>query len=253
MKLAISTLFIATFFILLPSFKNFQFASLVVTSNSNIINTLTTYQISYDRTQNDTFNPTAYNSIAILPTDTVTVTFPTAYTLTTVTCTVSVNGGTQTTPSSCTVSGKIVIATGVVNTNTFISTLVLYINNILNPSPAITTDYFYGTIGSDVSGTGTYASTVVLQPGSFQSCYITFSPNIVNSTSAMMLTIVPRNTIGSSGSIFIQFPASRRWTNDISNTNYMPITSSMSCSNQSSVKHHIIFRMFNPLFFVRAI
>jgi hypothetical protein len=50
----------------------------------------------------------------------------------------------------------------------------------------------------------------------------------------MILSIVPKNTIGSAGSIKVQFPSNRRWTNDISTTNLMPISSSMSCSSRSS-------------------
>lgn len=207
---------------------------------STTINTVTQYAITYDRTQDDNFIGTAYNSIAILPLDTVTVTFPNTYSLTSVNCTVSVNGNIPLTPTSCTVSGQKVIATGVVSTNTYISSLVFYISNILNPSPAITTAEFYGTIGSDTSGTGIFSSTVVLTASTFINCYITFSPNTVNSTSAMVLTLVPQNAIPSGGSVTVQFPTNRRWTNDISTTNFIPINSAMSCSSQSSVLMYII-------------
>lgn len=49
----------------------------------------------------------------------------------------------------------------------------------------------------------------------------------------MIITVVPKNTIGSAGSVTVQFPTNRRWANDISTTNYLPITSSMACSNKS--------------------
>ena len=42
------------------------------------------------------------------------------------------------------------------------ASVVLFVSNVINPSPAITTDYFYGSIGADVSGVGYYASSVIL-------------------------------------------------------------------------------------------
>jgi hypothetical protein len=146
-----------------------------------------------------------------------------------------VNGGTPFTLSSCITSGYKVIASGIVNTNTFISSIILWVHNILNPSPAFTTDNFYGTIGSDSTGIGFYASVVTLEPAQFLSCSITFSPNIVNSTGNMILTMVPTNAIPSTGSIQVQFPSSLRWTNDLSSTNFLPISSSMACTNVSNV------------------
>ncbi len=112
---------------------------------------------------------------------------------------------------------------------------MLWVNGVVNPVPALVTDYFYGTIGADTSGTGYFASTVILEPAAFLSCYVTFSPNIVNSTADMLITVTPRNVIGAAGSIQVQLPVSRRWTNDISLTNYIPISTSMVCSNKSAV------------------
>ena len=234
MKLILN-LFITILATLLHSARGFSFASITVDADSKIINTITRYKFSFDRTQDDNLQATAYSSVAILPSDTATVTFPNTYTLSTVSCSVSINGGTPFTPTSCSVSGFKVIVSGIVTSSTYVANLVLWVSNILNPSPAFVTDYFYGTIGSDVSGAGSYASSMVLQPGTFSSCYITFNPNIVNSTSDMILTIVPANPISSAGSIRVQFPASRRWTNDLSTTNNLPLSASMSCSNKSSV------------------
>lgn len=84
----------------------------------------------------------------------------------------------------------------------------------------------------------------------FTSCYSTFNPTTVNSTSNMIITLQPKNQIQSTGFIVIQFPATRRWANDISTTNYMPILSSMSCSNRSSVivrLYRMLFLQFNVL------
>ena len=70
---------------------SFEFASLVVSVADPIINKNTVYTISYDRTTNDNFQTTAYATSPITSTDTVTVTFPPSYSLSTVTCQVSVN------------------------------------------------------------------------------------------------------------------------------------------------------------------
>lgn len=51
----------------------------------------------------------------------------------------------------------------------------------------------------------------------------------------MIFTLTTKNAIASSGTIVVTFPITRRWTNDVSTSNYMPIASSMVCANQSSV------------------
>jgi hypothetical protein len=51
----------------------------------------------------------------------------------------------------------------------------------------------------------------------------------------MIFTLTTTNEINSTGTVVVTFPITRRWTNDVSTTNYMPIASSMVCSNQSSV------------------
>lgn len=114
-------------------------------------------------------------------------------------------------------------------------TATFKVSNVVNPYPAILTNYFIGTIGSDTSGTGFFSSQIQLEPDEFTSCYATFSPSTVNSTGAMVFTIVPKNAIGTSGTIVIQFPSTRRWSNDLSTTNLFPITTSMACTNYSAV------------------
>lgn len=46
--------------------------------------------------------------------------------------------------------------------NSIVAGVVLWVNGVVNPVPALVTDYFYGTIGADTSGTGYFASTVIL-------------------------------------------------------------------------------------------
>lgn len=181
----------------------FEFASLIVSVADLTINTNTAYTIAYDRTIDDNFGNTNYASSAITSADAVTVTFPSTFTLTTISCRVSVNNGAEIVPTSCGISGNQVIATGVVSTPTFIASLILTVENVFNPSPAIQTDYFIGTIGSDTSGTGSFGSNVQLEADEFTSCTVTFDPTTVNSTGAMVFTLVPKNAIGTAGEITI--------------------------------------------------
>lgn len=54
----------------------FDFQELVITPDSSTINTVTTYQIEYDRKEDNNFAKTNYDTVAITPSDTITVTFP---------------------------------------------------------------------------------------------------------------------------------------------------------------------------------
>ena len=54
----------------------FDFQEIVVTPDSSTINTVTTYQIEYDRREDNNFAKTNYDTVAITPSDTITVTFP---------------------------------------------------------------------------------------------------------------------------------------------------------------------------------
>jgi hypothetical protein len=210
----------------------------VVTADSTIINTLTTYQFDFDRTIDNNFQPTAYSTVLITSSSTAIINFPSIYTLSTVSCIISVDEGSQFSPT-CSVSGHQVIISNFVTsmTGVGIGKMSVWVSNILNPSPAITTDYFTGSIGSDTSGSGNFGSYIILQPGTFSFCSSTFNPTTVNSTGNMIISIVPTNQIDSTGYIVINFPSGKRWINDISTTNYMPINSVMSCSSLSSVSY----------------
>jgi hypothetical protein len=82
-----------------------------------------------------------------------------------------------------------------------VSNVTLVIQNIKNPSPAITTDAFFGYIGSDYAEPNYLQSVVILQPAQFQSCYMSFNPEYVNRTSAMIFTIVAKTQIPSNGGL----------------------------------------------------
>lgn len=112
--------------------------------------------------------------------------------------------------------------------DSIVSNVTLIVSNIMNPTPAIQTSEFTGSIGSDTSGTGA-DNYVILEAATFQSCSITFDPTTVNSSSAMVLTLTPRNSIPQDGSIVIQLP-DNRWANDISTTFVLPISTTMACT-----------------------
>lgn len=85
-------------------------------------------------------------------------------------------------------------------------------------------------IGTDVSvpvGGG-----VQLQAAAFDSCSVTFDAAVVNQTSALVLTLDPKNSLSSSATILISTP--RHYTNDILTTSQLPVASSMVCANYSS-------------------
>ena len=75
------------------------------------------------------------------------------------TCLVQIDSG-ATDPQTCSVSNNIVTVTGAFSANTFVQTVVLWVSNIQNPTPALTTSEFGGTIGSDVAVPDGFASIV---------------------------------------------------------------------------------------------
>ena len=165
----------------------------------------------------------------------LTITFPSDFTLSAPTC-VSV------TVSSVAVSGfgcNYVSGHTITLTNVFASLadpyvydVVLVIGNVLNPVPAVTTGEFSGTIGSDTA-VPAGSAYIALSPGEFDSCSVTFNTAIVNQTSTMVITVDPKHTLSTSASIVVALPSSRRWTNDISTTNTLPLYSSMTCTSSS--------------------
>ena len=76
------------------------------------------------------------------------------------------------------------------------------------------------------------AAFVQLTVANFDNCNVTFDLPYVNKTSTMVLTLDPRNALGSSASIVVVVPL--HWTNDIQTSSQLPITSSMNCVNYSS-------------------
>ena len=99
----------------------------------------------------------------------------------------------------------------------------------MNPSPAVFTGQFSGTIGVDTAQPN--GGGIQLTAGAFQSCTINFDTATVNQTSTMILILNPTNQLSTSSYIVVTLPQTRRWTNDISTSNTLPLSTSMTCSN----------------------
>lgn len=169
---------------------------------------MTKYTIVYDRTQQNFGISIDVTQYPIAAGSNMTLTIPTSYTIPTSTLGVSamVNGGVVSFPTYTITSNTITI-TGLFLNQTIVYNITLILTNMLNPSPAITTDAFTGTIGGDYAEPQYLRSVVVLQPAQFQSCYMTFNPSYVNRTSAMVVKINTTTLIPSNGIIQIVFPS----------------------------------------------
>lgn len=177
----------------------FEFSRLEINTNTSIINKLATYTIFYDRQNDPQQSPIDVTQHPLASTDTMSVVFPQEYDLSTtsgqITCTVIINSG-AINSRTCTLTpgtNKLVI-TGAFVSDSIVYNVTLTVSNVLNPIPAMQTSEFVGTIGTDTSATGV-DNYVVLSAASFQSCAVTFSPTTINSSSSMIFTITPTNSI----------------------------------------------------------
>ncbi len=165
---------------------------------------------------------------------TVTLTFPSTYTISmTLGVNAQVNSGAVLAPAFG-IAGSVLTLTGLFPAQTTVYNLTLSISNVLNPSPAITTGPFTGTIGDDASQSINQYSVVSLSPAKFSLCYMSFTPKYVYRTSAMVFNLTAKTALPVDGTIQIQFP-SNVWSRDISTTNFLPITNIMTCGTLSSV------------------
>ena len=100
----------------------------------------------------------------------------------------------------------------------------------MNPSPAVKTGEFTGYLGDDVA-VANGNTNVQLSPATFTNCYITFgNGSYVNQTSPAIFNLTLLNQLNSSSSIRINFPSSKVWTNDISQSILPVQTGTMSCT-----------------------
>lgn len=178
--------------IILPA-QSFVFQKLGVTAASLVTNATTTYTISYDHSIDSVGVDTAWDTTLLTTSDTVTVTFPSQYTLGTVTCSYSINttASTPDIPNSCTRVGNVITLSNIFS-SVYVKTLTLKVVGVLNPYPAGQTSNFLGTIGSD-SASSTDDSSVIIVPAT-SACSFTFDPNTVYTNPAnMIITITTIN------------------------------------------------------------
>lgn len=109
------------------------------------------------------------------------------------------------------VPARSITISGAIPTAAYVDNIVVDINNVKNPSPALMTGSFTAQIGIDTSSSDS-SGMVTLLPEAFQSLDITFDPSTVNTTSNMIVTAVLGNSVpAANGSIVVTFP-SLSWT-----------------------------------------
>lgn len=183
--------------------QSFNIKELDVSADTYIIDALAKYTIVYDRTFQNFGISNDIDANPVPPTATLTLTIPSVYTFDyTITLSAVVNGGAAVFPNY-TISSNIITVNNLFASTPIVSTVSIIIQNLRNPSPAIITDAFVGTIGTNYAEPIYLKSVVVLSPAPFQSCLMTFNPRFVNRTASMVLTIIPRTTIPANGGLQI--------------------------------------------------
>jgi hypothetical protein len=116
-----------------------------------------------------------------------------------------------------------------VPTTTAVANVTITADNVLNPSPALTTSPFLIQIGADYSDISS-SSSITLTAATFNACSLTFSPSYVNTTGAMVVSLTPRNPLHAGDYITISFPSTLQWSEDLSTSHTLPLGSVLSCA-----------------------
>lgn len=201
------------------------------------INTLTTYTITITRQISPTGEVTAWDA-PMKSTDSIIIQFPNQYTLqSTYACTSTIEtaGGSRACSNACNLvpTTKNLAVAGCFDTNTSaVKRITVVIENVLNPTPAMTTGSIYATIGADSTVAGSDA-TVSLSPDLLQ-CKITFSPPAYfNKSQTMVITMTTKNAIPAGGGVKVAFPTQNYWTGDLGLQPF-GIVSTIGCSSPCS-------------------
>ena len=212
----------------------FNFKELRVTAAVYTTNVVTSYTIFFDRTITNSFTSTAFLTTPLNVNSTITITFPTQYTLTnSVTCTIQLNSTGTFTPNACTQLNNQITLNNIFAGSTVLASATIVVANVLNPFPAGRTSNFVGTIGSDTAVANNVNSLVTITPAA-SVCSFTFSPDTVYSTGSMIITLTVTNQFPSTGTIGVQFPLTKLWTNELDSTRALPISTGMTCGSQSA-------------------
>ena len=145
------TLFFLIGAVILSVSHSLKFKELQVSASTLTIDTVSTYTFVYDRSEqnygiiNDVVaNPVPQNSL-------VTLSVPSVYTINnSLSISSKINNG-ATIVASYSISGNIITISNLFPSQMIVYNLTLFVANLMNPSPAIVTVAFNGTIGDDFS------------------------------------------------------------------------------------------------------
>lgn len=208
----------------------FTFLYPSVTPSTTTITTLTTYTFTAMRNFDALLATTPYNSQLVPAGSNITVIFPQQYNLAThipVLDSLMIDF-VPSTGTAVTIVGNNFTITGAVPSALGIANVVVTVSNVMNPSPALTTDPFLIAIGNDISSTST-AAAITLTPAAFLACSLAFSPSTVNTTSQLQLKLSPTNALSDNDYVVVVFPSSLQWSQDISTSHPLPLNSA-SCT-----------------------
>lgn len=211
----------------------FQMQSLIVSCDSTTINTVANYTFIVTRSLDQESVTTPWDTELVPAGSNLIIKFPSDYN-TSYGYTSEVNGVAY----PIIQVGQNISITGLFPSNTALDTMTLIIRNVLNPSPAATTDEFLCYLANDYTNTtADNSASITLSPANFKNCSITFSPSTVNKTGVAMLVLATtQSDIPAGGSILVTFPSLGYWYYDVAKQSF-PIKTTMTCSNTTTVKH----------------
>lgn len=201
---------------------------LTVSPVATTINTVTNFTIFFNRAWDPSGFGTNWASEAVPAGSNLTITFPTGYNTS-----YGYSCQANNVPATCTAVGQNVTLTGLFPTSNYLQNITILVTNVLNPSPAFTTDEFLGYVGNDYTVAQDGFASITLTAANFAACSVTFNPSNVNKSGVMLVGATPTNTIPSTGSVVVNFPSLGYWYYDISAIPF-PVLSSMTCSNTTS-------------------
>jgi hypothetical protein len=206
----ISFLHLALFII---ATSGFTFSSALVGVDNPQINAVATYTVTLSRSYDDSLNPTPWDSAVIQTTATATLHFPSQFSksqLDIFSCISIMVNQNPVSGYTCTLSNTTIIVSNLFSGSDMVSEVDIVISGIVNPSSAVTTSAFIGTIDTDTSNDSPTAE-VTFTPKTLSNLAISFKGGIVNRTSDMVISLTTVDPIPENGLITIQFPPTLLW------------------------------------------
>ena len=231
---SIITLFLLA--LLALSSRGFTFSSAQISVSDLQINSIATYSFSLGRSYDDSLNPTDWNSSFVSSSATANIIFPSQFASTQlagfVCSSVMVNLNSVLT-FSCTRSGNTIIVSSLFSGSEYISQVDITLDSIINPSSAVTTSAFLGTIAADISNDSPIAD-VTFSANSLSSLSVSFQGGVVNRTSDMIVTMMINDAVPANGIVTVLFPATNQWARETSTNNIIPINGALTCYGLTS-------------------